>query len=423
MKNKNNIILKPHPKICVIGLGYVGLPLAVHLSTKFDVIGFDLNPNRVDFLNKGEDSTKEVNNKTLLKRIKGGLKLISNEADLPPNVNVFVVTVPTPVNKHNVPELDALISASEFAGRNISKGAIVVYESTVFPGCTEEICIPAIEKASGMRYEKDFFCGYSPERINPGDRKHTFDLIPKVVSGSNEIVAKYLSKIYKKVIKAEVYTADSIKIAEASKVIENSQRDINIAFINELALIFNKLNIDTDKVLEAASTKWNFLNFRPGLVGGHCIGVDPYYLAYKASEVGIHPEITLAGRRINNNMHSFVASQVMKKIIQRKISPKKARIGVLGLTFKENCPDTRNSKAFELINELKDYELNIFAHDPYIKNDEIEKLTNAKKLLYKDLNSFDLIILCVEHEEYKKKISNLKKGIPLFVVSKMCFKK
>ena len=421
MDTKKRLNFSNNPSICIVGLGYVGLPLAVHLSSIYNVIGFDINTSRIEKLNQGIDETGEVSKKELSKCLNKNLQLISEESSITNLFDLIIVTVPTPVDKNNIPNLRALVSASKFSGRNIKKNSIIVFESTVFPGCTEDICVPEIEKESGLVYQKDFFCGYSPERINPGDKEHTFDRIPKVVSGSNEQVSKYLSKIYGSVIKANIHVASTIKIAEASKVIENTQRDINIAFINELSIIFNKLDINTNEVLKAASTKWNFLNFKPGLVGGHCIGVDPYYLAHKASEVGIDPQMILAGRKINNSMPSFVAAQVVKKVIKKKLSLKKSKILLLGLTFKENCPDTRNSKSIDLIHELNDYGLNIYAHDPYVNEKTISSITLAKPVKKIDIKNFDMVILSVEHKEYKNLLKTNKDLPPIFSVSMMGF--
>lgn len=364
-------------KIAVIGLGYVGLPLARLFATKFQVIGFDINQTRIGELNAGKDNTLEVSDEVLQNVLvknfitnTKGLLCSATLSDIE-NCNYYIITVPTPVDKNNRPDLTPLYKASETVGKVLKKGDIVVYESTVYPGATEEECIPVLEKISGLKFNVDFFAGYSPERINPGDKEHTVEKILKVTSGSTPEIGVKVNDLYKSVITAGTHLAPTIKVAEAAKVIENSQRDINIAFVNELAKIFNLLNIDTHAVLEAAGTKWNFLPFKPGLVGGHCIGVDPYYLAQKAQEVGYHPEIILAGRRLNDSMGEYVATQVVKTMIKKDIKVNNAEILILGITFKENCPDVRNTKMVDVIAALKDYNVNITIYDPWANPAEV----------------------------------------------------
>ncbi|MWW23648.1 nucleotide sugar dehydrogenase [Algibacter lectus] len=392
-------------KIAVIGLGYVGLPLARLFATKFNVVGFDINKNRIEALRKGIDSTLEVDSKTLLSILKttqnenNGLICSSNSEDIR-DCNYYIVTVPTPIDKNNRPDLSPLYKSSKTVGRVLKKGDIVIYESTVYPGVTEDECVPILEKISGLKFNKDFFAGYSPERINPGDKLHTIDKILKVTAGSTPEIGKKINSLYASVITAGTHLAPTIKVAEAAKVIENSQRDINIAFVNELAKIFNLMNIDTHAVLEAAGTKWNFLQFKPGLVGGHCIGVDPYYLAQKAQEVGYHPEIILAGRRVNDSMGQYVASEIIKLMVKNDIRIKNARVLNLGITFKENCPDVRNTKAVDVINQLKSYETNMHIYDPWADQNEVmhEYGLQTEKQLPK--GSFDLIVLTVAHKEF-----------------------
>ena len=393
-------------KIAVIGLGYVGLPLAVEFGKQYSTIGFDINQNRVDELNSGEDSTLEIEAE-LLKSVtktgnltKTGLK-ITTDKNVLNDCNVFIVTVPTPTDKYHRPILTPLYKASETVGAVLKKGDIVIYESTVYPGVTEDECVPVLEKTSGLKYNKDFFCGYSPERINPGDKKHTVTKILKVTSGSTPKIAGVIDHLYKSIITAGTFKASSIKVAEAAKVIENSQRDINIAFVNELSKIFNLLEIDTHEVLEAAGTKWNFLPFRPGLVGGHCIGVDPYYLAQKAQEVGYHPEIILAGRRLNDTMGKYVAGEVIKLMIQKNISIKNADILMLGISFKENCPDIRNTKAIDVYNELYSYNVNIDIYDPWASAKEVKHEYEVDIINELPNKKYDAIILTVAHNEFK----------------------
>ena len=392
-------------KIAIIGLGYVGLPLARLFATKYYVVGFDINVDRILELMNGVDSTLEIDNDTLQSVLIGedgdtnGL-YCTNKLDKIKDCNYYIITVPTPVDKNNRPILTPLIKASETVGSVLKKGDIVIYESTVYPGATEEDCIPVLEKVSGLKYNEDFYAGYSPERINPGDKKHTVEKILKVTSGSTAEIGKKVDNLYKSVITAGTHLAPTLKVAEASKVIENSQRDINIAFVNELAKIFNLMNINTYDVLEAAGTKWNFLPFKPGLVGGHCIGVDPYYLAQKASEHGYNPEIILAGRRLNDSMGEYVASQVIKGMIREDIKIRGAKILVLGITFKENCPDVRNTKAVDVISALKEYETDITVHDPWANREEVYReygLTSCKEI---PKEKYDAIVLTVAHEKF-----------------------
>lgn len=387
-------------KIAVIGLGYVGLPLARLFSTKYSTIGFDINTNRVKDLNTGFDTTLEVSRELLTKALKNGFKCTSNLDDIK-DCNVYIITVPTPVDKNNKPDLTPLIKASQTVGAVIKSNDIVIYESTVYPGATEDDCIPVIEQVSGLKYNVDFFAGYSPERINPGDKNHTVEKIKKVTSGSTKQISKIIDSLYSSVIEAGTFMASSIKVAEAAKVIENAQRDINIAFVNELAKIFNRMCINTTDVLEAASTKWNFLNFKPGLVGGHCIGVDPYYLAQKAQEYGYHPEIILAGRRLNDSMGEYVASEIVKLMIKNEIIVHNAKVLNLGITFKENCPDVRNTKAVDVIRSLEVYGIDVTVYDPWACAKEVENEYGIT--LQSDLNpndKFDAIILTVAHAEF-----------------------
>ncbi|MBA5628944.1 nucleotide sugar dehydrogenase [Moheibacter lacus] len=395
-------------KVGIIGLGYVGLPLARLFATKFPTIGFDINETRIKELKSGVDSTLEVEEellKSVLVNHPSELKglYISHQLDDLKSCNYFIVTVPTPVDKNNRPDLTPLFKASETVGKVLKKGDIVIYESTVYPGATEEDCIPILEKVSGLKFNEDFFAGYSPERINPGDKEHTVEKILKVTSGSTPEVGKKVDELYKSVITAGTHLAPTIKVAEAAKVIENSQRDINIAFVNELAKIFNLMGINTHDVLEAAGTKWNFLPFKPGLVGGHCIGVDPYYLAQKAQEYGYHPEIILAGRRLNDSMGEYVASQVIKCMIKQGIKVNGAQILMLGVTFKENCPDVRNTKIVDVIHALEDYETQISTYDPWANPDEVIHEYGIKSVnqLNGATQKFDAIVLGVAHQEFR----------------------
>lgn len=409
-------------KIAVIGLGYVGLPLARLFATKFPVIGFDINQKRIDELRTGKDLTLEVEDEVLqavlvkenpLENNTNGLYCSNQLADIE-SANFYVVTVPTPVDKNNRPDLTPLYKASETVGKVLKKGDIVVYESTVYPGVTEEECIPVLEKVSGLKFNVDFFAGYSPERINPGDKQHTVEKILKVTSGSTPEIGQEVDAVYKEVITAGTHLAPCIKVAEAAKVIENSQRDINIAFVNELAKIFNILNIDTHAVLEAAGTKWNFLPFKPGLVGGHCIGVDPYYLAQKAQEHGYHPEIILAGRRLNDSMGEYVASQVVKTMIKKGINVNGAEVLMLGVTFKENCPDVRNTKIVDVITALEDYGVKVTTFDPWANPAEVEHEYEIESMTDLPKSKFDAIVLGVAHNEFLNiDFDSLKKSVSI----------
>lgn len=385
-------------KISIIGLGYVGLPLAVQFSKKYDVVGYDLDVNRIKDLKRGVDRTNELKDEDIkhLKKI----KLTSDRKNISDS-SIYIITVPTPVDKNNKPDLNPLKNASELVGECLSKNNIVIYESTVFPGCTEQVCVPILEKVSKLNYNQHFFCGYSPERINPGDKKRTLTKIVKIVSASNDETLKIINNLYKSIISAGTYKAKSIDVAEAAKVIENTQRDVNIALINELSLIFDKLNINTNEVLEASSTKWNFLPFKPGLVGGHCIGVDPYYLTHKALEVGYHPEIILAGRRINDNMGEFIAAKTVSKLTKNGISPIGAKIGILGLTFKENCPDLRNTKVVTIIKSLEEFHCNIIVSDSYANNTDVKRKLNIDLVSLKSIKNLDAVIIAVEHSHYQ----------------------
>ncbi len=383
--------------IAIIGLGYVGLPLAVEFGKKYPVLGFDINKARLAELSKGHDSTLEVNDQELAEA--KHLTYSSSLDDLKA-CNVFIVTVPTPINEHKQPDLTPLIKASETIGKVLKQGDIVIYESTVYPGATEEDCVPVLERVSGLTFNKDFFCGYSPERINPGDKEHRVTTILKVTSGSTPEVAETVDQLYRSIITAGTHKASSIKVAEAAKVIENTQRDVNIGLINELALIFNKLGIDTEEVLKAAGTKWNFLPFRPGLVGGHCIGVDPYYLTHKAQSVGYHPEIILAGRRLNDGMGAYVASQLVKAMLKKRIHVEGSRVLVLGLTFKENCPDLRNTKVVDIIAELQDYGVSVDCYDPWINATEAQHEYGITPVSEPAVGAYDGIVLAVAHKEF-----------------------
>ncbi len=385
-------------KVAIIGLGYVGLPLAVEFGKKMPTLGFDINQSRVDELKSGSDFTLECSEEELKEA-----EFLTYTADLNElkEANVYIVTVPTPIDEHKQPDLTPLIKASEALGSIVNKGDVLIYESTVYPGATEETCLPVVERVSGLTFNKDFFAGYSPERINPGDKEHRVTNILKVTSGSNDEIAEFVDQLYKTIITAGTHKASSIKVAEAAKVIENTQRDVNIALINELSIIFNKLNIDTLEVLEAAGTKWNFLPFRPGLVGGHCIGVDPYYLTHKAQTVGYHPEMILAGRRLNDGMGKYVVSELVKKMLKQRIHVEGANVLVMGLTFKENCPDLRNTKVVDIVSELKEYNINVDIVDPWCSNEEAQheyglSLTQPKS------NHYDAIIMAVGHNEFKQ---------------------
>lgn len=394
-------------KIAVIGLGYVGLPLARLFATKYPVVGFDINQQRIQELNSGVDSTLEIDESTLNSVLvssmseTNGLLCTSNLDDIS-TCNYYIVTVPTPVDKNNRPDLTPLYKSSETVGKVLKKGDIVIYESTVYPGVTEEECIPVLEKISGLKFNVDFFAGYSPERINPGDKEHTVEKILKVTSGSTPEIGQKVNDLYKSVITAGTHLAPSIKVAEAAKVIENSQRDINIAFVNELAKIFNLLEIDTHAVLEAAGTKWNFLPFKPGLVGGHCIGVDPYYLAQKAQEKGYHPEIILAGRRLNDSMGEYVASQVVKLMIKKGVTINGASLLMLGITFKENCPDVRNTKIVDVVRALEDYGIKVTIFDPWAKPAEVNHEYQLTTINMLPNDTFDAVVLGVAHEAFSE---------------------
>lgn len=403
-------------KITVIGLGYVGLPLAVEFAKKYPVIGFDINQKRVDELNSGHDATLEVDDKDLLAtlvkndQIVGkGLFLSTTLKDIEDS-NIYIVTVPTPIDEYKRPDLTPLIKASETLGKVVKKGDIVIYESTVYPGATEEDCIPIIEKHSGLKFNVDFYAGYSPERINPGDKVHTVTQIKKVTSGSTPEIAEEVDQLYKSIIVAGTHKASSIKVAEAAKVIENSQRDINIAFVNELSVIFNKLDIDTLEVLEAAGTKWNFLPFRPGLVGGHCIGIDPYYLTHKAQSVGYNPEIILAGRRLNDSMGFRVAGEAIKLMIKKNLRISDTKVLVMGITFKENCPDIRNSRVIDVIEELDSFGCQVEVYDPWADKEEVKEEYKIDLVENIKPGSYDAVILAVAHDEFKEmNIFSLKK--------------
>ncbi|WP_215397959.1 Vi polysaccharide biosynthesis UDP-N-acetylglucosamine C-6 dehydrogenase TviB [Rheinheimera oceanensis] len=385
-------------QLAIIGLGYVGLPLAVEFGKHYTTLGFDINTTRISELNKGEDHTLEVSSEELKQA--GKLSYSSNLDDLR-RANVYIVTVPTPIDEHRQPDLTPLIKASETLGKVIKAGDVVIYESTVYPGATEEDCIPVIERVSGLKYNVDFFAGYSPERINPGDKEHRVTTIKKVTSGSTPDIAEFVDKLYGSIITAGTYKASSIRVAEAAKVIENTQRDLNIALINELAVIFNKLGIDTEEVLLAAGTKWNFLPFRPGLVGGHCIGVDPYYLTHKAQAIGYHPEVILAGRRINDSMGRYVVSELVKAMVKRRLHVAGAKVLVMGLTFKENCPDIRNTKVVDILAELKEYGVMADVFDPWVDAAEAQHEYGITTLQQPEQGSYDAVILAVGHKQFR----------------------
>lgn len=393
-------------KIAIIGLGYVGLPLAVAFGSKYKTIGFDINTTRIAELSQGIDRTLESDKERILAANK--LAFSSNTDDLK-DCSVFIVTVPTPINQFKAPDLAPLLKASEMIGKVMRKGAVVIYESTVYPGCTEEDCVPVLEKFSGQKFNSDFYCGYSPERINPGDKINTLTTIMKVTSGSTPEIANFVDDLYSSIITAGTYKAPSIKVAEASKAIENAQRDVNISFVNELAIIFDRIGIDTNDVLEAAATKWNFLKYKPGLVGGHCIGVDPYYLAHKAESLGYHPQVILSGRRVNDNMGMFIANKVVKLMIQKGTNIKGAKVLVMGVTFKENCPDIRNSKVVDIYTELVQFGLQVDVFDPHADPLQVKSEYNIE--LIKTPSKYDAIILAVAHKEFlNTNIQNLKTG-------------
>jgi len=411
-------------KIAIIGLGYVGLPLAHAFSYRYKVVGFDIAQWRIDELRSGLDRTLELSEEQVNEALSNEM-VFTTQLDEIADCNVYIVTVPTPIDKNKRPDLTPLLKASESIGKVLKKDDIVIYESTVYPGATEEKCVPILEKVSGFTFNEDFYCGYSPERINPGDKEHTVTKILKVTSGSTSEVGQKVDALYASIITAGTHLAPNIKVAEAAKVIENSQRDINIAFVNELAIIFNKLNIDTEAVLEAAGTKWNFLPFRPGLVGGHCIGIDPYYLTYKAQEVGYNPEIILAGRRLNDNMGMYVANQVLKLMIQKEHKIAGAKVLVLGITFKENCPDIRNSRAIDVINELKDFGTDVNVFDPWADPKDVEHEYGLKLLNKDEMYStpYDAIILAVAHDKFStidiNKLHNGKNTVVYDIKSKL----
>jgi len=426
---KSNLIkdfLKKRKSIAVVGLGYVGLPLAVELARVFNVIGFDIKKQRIDELSKGIDSTYAVSKKELSRSIGTNIEFTNDPRKIR-EASIVIIAVPTPIDEHKIPDLSPLKSASEIVGKHLQKGTVVVFESTVYPGVTEEICVPLIERFSGMTCGKDFKIGYSPERINPGDKTHGISGIVKVVSSQDKKTTELLAQIYGSVVKAGIHKAPDIKTAEAAKVIENIQRDLNIALVNELAIIFNRLGLDTKTVLDAAATKWNFLRFEPGLVGGHCIGVDPYYLTFKAQAIGYHPEVILAGRRINDNMGRYIANSTIKQLINSGRSVKKSKILILGLTFKENISDVRNTRVIDIYNELKEYGIDVFIHDPHADKEEVLK-TFGLSLIQKPENKkpFDGIILSVKHNEYcKYTLGYLKKlcnGNPVLIDVKAFYK-
>lgn len=384
-------------KIAIIGLGYVGLPLAVEFGKKYQVLGFDINQTRVNELNAGHDRTHEVASSQL----KASEKLtFSASPEMLSTCNVFIVTVPTPIDKYKKPDLIPLLSASKTVGKVLKKNDIVIYESTVYPGCTEEDCVPVLERESGLKFNEDFFCGYSPERINPGDKINTLTKIRKVTSGSTEEIAEFVDQLYGSIIEAGTYKASSLKVAEASKAIENAQRDVNISFVNELSLIFDKMGIDTSEVLEAAGTKWNFLKFKPGLVGGHCIGVDPYYLLHKSESLGYYPQVILSGRRVNDNMGIFVGGKLIKLLIKKGHKIEGSKVLILGITFKENCPDIRNSRVIDVYQELKEFGVQIDVHDPWADKKEVHEEYGIS-LLDSITEKYDGILLAVSHDEYK----------------------
>jgi UDP-N-acetyl-D-galactosamine dehydrogenase len=386
------------PKLCIIGLGYVGLPLAVEFGRQYPTVGFDINESRIEKLRSGVDSTLEVSSEELAAAAQ---LQFSSDLQAISDATVYIVTVPTPIDRHKRPDLTPLVKASTMLGKVIKKGDTVIYESTVYPGATEEDCIPLIERESGLKYNVDFFAGYSPERINPGDKLHRLTTITKVTSGSNPATAEFVDSLYRSIVPAGTHRASSIRVAEAAKVIENTQRDLNIALVNELALIFNRMGIDTLEVLEAAGTKWNFLPFRPGLVGGHCIGVDPYYLTHKAEELGYIPEVILAGRRINDSMGQYVVSQVVKRMLKRRIHVEDANVLVLGLTFKENCPDIRNTRVIDILNEFKDYGANVDVFDPWVDSSEALHEYGIELISQPASGKYDAIVLAVAHNEFR----------------------
>lgn len=418
--------LKEIKAISIIGLGYVGLPLAFEFSKKYNVVGYDINSKRVNELNKGIDSTNEVDKNILddfgKKSNTYNIKFTTNKKDIAKS-NVYILTVPTPIDNVKNPNLEPLKQASKIVSQFLKKNDVVIYESTVYPGCTEEVCVPILEEYSSLSYNKDFFCGYSPERINPGDKVNSLTKIIKVTSGSNQKISNFVDSLYSSIIVAGTHKASSIKVAEASKVIENAQRDLNISFVNELAIIFEKIGIDTNEVIDAAATKWNFLKFRPGLVGGHCISVDPYYLAFKAKSLGYYPDVILSGRKVNDYMPEFIASKLVKIMIQKDIKIKNSKVLILGITFKENCPDIRNTKIFDIYKELKIYNIDVEIYDPIALNEEVQKEFSINLINTLDNNkTYDGIILAVSHLEFKQiDIKKLKKNNSVLIDTKGFF--
>jgi len=416
------MIALENTKIAVIGLGYVGLPLAVEFSKAFTVVGFDISCSRIEALNSGFDRTLEITEGEL--SMATNLSFTDNHADIA-TCNVFIITVPTPIDRFKRPDLAPLLSASRMVGKEIKTGDVVIYESTVYPGATEDDCVPILEEMSGLVYNKDFYVGYSPERINPGDKKHRLVDIKKITSGSSVESSDFIDQLYRKIIVAGTYRAESIKIAEAAKVIENTQRDLNVALVNEFAMVFNRIGISTDAVLRAASSKWNFLPFRPGLVGGHCIGVDPYYLTHKAQSLGYHPEIILAGRRLNDNMGVYIVSQLVKALTNKEIQIAGAKILVMGLTFKENCPDLRNSRVFDIVGELQEYKIQVNVYDPWVQNQSVERHDDITFIDSPLDDAYDAIIIAVGHDEFKemgpKKIRALGKEMHVLYDIKSLF--
>jgi len=388
-------------KICIIGLGYVGLPLAHAFSEKYEVVGFDISKSRVDELTNGYDRTEELTDNQVKEALDNGIKISLDINDIK-DCNIYIVTVPTPIDKNNKPDLTPLVKSSQTVGKVLKTNDIVIYESTVYPGVTEEVCVPELELISGLKFNKDFYCGYSPERINPGDKEHTVTKILKVTSGSTPEIAIKVDELYKSIITAGTHKCSSIKVAEASKVIENTQRDVNIALINELALIFHTMGINTNEVVEAAATKWNFIKLMPGLVGGHCIGVDPYYLTYKAEELGYKPNLILGARQINNGMGKYVAERTIKLMIKKGINIKDSKVLILGLTFKENCPDVRNTKVIDIINEMKEYGCKVDVSDYWAEKKEVKDEYNLDLLDNYNIDEYKAIIVAVGHEQYKK---------------------
>ncbi|QIL39219.1 nucleotide sugar dehydrogenase [Pedobacter sp. HDW13] len=395
-------ITELNKKICVVGLGYVGLPLAIEFAKKYEVVGFDISNGRVEELKRGEDRTQEADLETLKKvKLNNGIGLsFSSNVDDIKSSNVYIVTVPTPIDQFKAPDLKPLLKASEMLGNLLKAGDIVIYESTVYPGCTEEDCVPVLEKYSGLKFNQDFYCGYSPERINPGDKVNTLTKIKKVTSGSTPEIAEVVDQLYASIITAGTHKAPSLKVAEASKAIENAQRDVNISFVNELALIFDRIGIDTTDVIEAAGTKWNFLKYKPGLVGGHCIGVDPYYLAHKAESLGYHPQVILSGRRVNDNMGMFVANKVIKLMINKGHKIQGAKALILGVTFKEDCPDIRNSRVIDIYTELRQFGLNVDVYDPHADKNEVIEEYNIDLIDNLNAVQYDAIVLAVCHQEF-----------------------